>query len=142
MRFKQGTEKGERARPPASPSILSSDLRIEGDIVSQGELHISGSVKGDVVARELTLAEGGSVTGAVEADIAVIAGNLAGRLTATSVVLERTARVEAEVTHVSLTIEPGAAFEGISRRASTVEAADDVVRKPLLDGCLSGRRSV
>jgi cytoskeletal protein CcmA (bactofilin family) len=131
MWFKQGTKQGEQ--PPsrrAAPSILSSDLRIDGNIVSQGELHIGGSVKGDVAARDLRLSEGGSVTGTIEADIAVIAGNLAGRLTATAVVLERTAHLAAEVTHVSLTIEPGATFEGVSRRVDTVEA---VIHTPRLN---------
>jgi cytoskeletal protein CcmA (bactofilin family) len=138
MWFKQThVDEGERHGPPtrpAAPSILSSDLKIEGDIVSQGELHISGSIKGDVVARKLTLGEGGSITGAVEADMAVIAGNLAGRLTATSVVLARSARVIADVTHVSLSIEQGAVFEGFSRRVDTIEAVtDDTIRTPRLN---------
>ena len=115
------------------PSILGSDLEIEGDIVSLGQLHISGSVRGDVVARDLTLGEGGSVTGDVSADIAIIAGNVAGRLTAAAVVLKPTARLAADVTHVSLTMEPGAAFEGISHRVTAVEGAEDsAVRKLLL----------
>jgi hypothetical protein len=45
MWFKQGTEQSERRGPPsrpAAPSILSEDLKIEGDVVSQGELHVSG----------------------------------------------------------------------------------------------------
>ena len=138
MWFKQtGIEQGERQGPPsrpAAPSILSSDLKIEGDIVSQGEVHISGSVKGDVVARKLTLGEGGAITGTVEADIAIIAGNLAGRLTATSVMLARTARVVADVTHVSLSIEQGAIFEGFSRRVDTIEAVtEETVRTPRLN---------
>jgi cytoskeletal protein CcmA (bactofilin family) len=138
MWFKQAdSEQGERQGPPsrpAAPSILSADLKIEGDIVSQGELHISGSIKGDVVARKLTLGEGGSITGAVEADIAVIAGNLAGRLTATSVILARSARVVADVTHVSLSIEQGAVFEGFSRRVDTIEGvAEETVRTPRLN---------
>jgi cytoskeletal protein CcmA (bactofilin family) len=134
MWFKQaGTEDSER-QSPAAPSILSSDLKIEGDIVSQGELHISGSIKGDVVARKLTLGEGGSITGAVEAEVAVVAGNLAGRLTATSVVLARTARVVADVTHVNLSIEEGAVFEGFSRRVDTIEAVtEETVRTPRLN---------
>lgn len=138
MWFKQtGIEHGDRQGPPSRPaalSILSSDLKIEGDVVSDGEVHISGSVKGDVVARKLTLGEGGSITGTVEADIAVIAGNLAGRLTATSVMLARSARVVADVTHVSLSIEQGAIFEGFSRRVDTIEAVtEDTVRTPRLN---------
>ena len=135
MWFKQAENRpGERpshSSRPAAPSILSSDLKIEGDIVSDGEVHISGAIKGDVVARKLTIGEGGSITGAVEADVAVVSGNLAGRLTATSVVLASTARVVADITHVSLTIEPGAVFEGFSRRVDTIEGVtDDNVRQP------------
>jgi cytoskeletal protein CcmA (bactofilin family) len=138
MWFKQAeTDASDRPSAPsrpAAPSILSSDLRIEGDIVSQGELHVSGAVKGDVVARKLTLGEGGSITGAIEADVAVIAGNLAGKLTATSVVLTRTARVVADVTHVALTIEQGAVFEGFSRRVDAIEAvSEETLRTPRLN---------
>jgi cytoskeletal protein CcmA (bactofilin family) len=134
MRFKRGTDQDERAtRGSVAPSILGSDLTIEGIIVSEGELHICGSVKGEVVARDLTLAIGGSITGTVEADIAIIAGNLVGRLTATSVVLARTARLAADITHVSLTTEPGATFEGVSRHVDAIEAvAGDAVRTPRL----------
>src|SRR5690348_4854453 len=143
MWFKQGNEQDERRGPPsrlAAPSILSEDLKIEGDVVSQGELHISGSIKGDVVARKLTLAEGGSITGAVEADVAVIAGNLAGRLTANSVILARTARVVADVTHVSMSVEEGAVFEGFSRRVDTIEAVtDEAIRPPRLAAPASPR---
>jgi cytoskeletal protein CcmA (bactofilin family) len=136
MWFKQATDGNDgEQRPsqpsrPAAPSILSSDLKIEGDIVSQGEVHISGAIKGDIVARKLTLGEGGSITGSIEAEIAIIAGNLAGRLTATSVILARSARVVADVTHVSLTIEPGAVFEGFSRRVDTIESVTDEIRPP------------
>lgn len=116
---------------PATPSILSSDLKIEGDIVSDGEVHVSGAVKGDVVARKLTIGEGGSVTGTVEADVAVVSGNLAGRLTATTVALTRTARVVADITHVSMTVESGAVFEGFSRRVDTIEGiTEDHARQP------------
>lgn len=130
--MRQKHEKDDRRNPPASPSILMSDLSIEGDIVSEGEVHISGSVKGEVVARDLTLNEGGSVTGVVRAESAIIAGNLVGRLTAASVLLKSSACVEADMTHVSLTLEPGAAFDGTSRRVKSTEPeAEDIDRKLL-----------
>ena len=110
----------EQKRAESGPSILSDDLTIEGDVVSEGEVHINGTVKGDVRARKLTLGEDGAITGAVEVDGAVIGGKLAGRLTATSVVLASTARVTADITHVSLAIAPEAVFEGFSRRVDTI----------------------
>jgi cytoskeletal protein CcmA (bactofilin family) len=126
MLFRNGTDQRPGSSTTSSaPSILSNDLTIEGDIVSEGEVHINGVVKGDVTARKLTLGEGGAITGAVEVDDAVIAGKLGGRLTATSVVLLSTARVAADITHVSLAIAPEAVFEGFSRRVDTISAAKD-----------------
>ncbi len=122
-------------RRPAVLSVLSGDVEVEGNIVTEGDLHIGGAVEGDVAARKLTLGESGSITGSVKANVAVIAGRIAGRLTAKSVTLASTARVVAEVTQVSLVIEQGAVFEGYSRRVETMDAAtDDKVRPPRLKG--------
>ncbi len=108
---------------PAAPSILSLDLQVTGDIVTTGELHIAGSVKGDITAKKVTIGEGGSVTGAIEAESAFVAGALSGRLTATTVVLAGGARVDAEITHVALTIDSGAVFQGHSRRVDSIDKA-------------------
>jgi cytoskeletal protein CcmA (bactofilin family) len=125
MLFKNGSQQAKHpaARSMSSaPSILSDDLTIEGDIVSEGEVHINGVVKGDVTARTLTFGTDGAITGTIEVADAVIGGKLAGRLTATSVVLLSTARVSADITHVSLAIAPEAVFEGFSRRIDTIDA--------------------
>ena len=125
-------ERSGKSGQTAGLSVLSSDLRVEGDIVSEGDLHISGSVTGDVVARRLTLDEGASITGSVKADVAVIGGKLAGQLTATSVTLGSTAHIAADVTHVSLVVEEGAVFQGHSRHLEKIEAAaDDKLQSPL-----------
>ncbi len=108
----------------AAPSILSLDLEVTGDIVTTGEVHVSGTVKGDVMARKLTIGEGGSVTGTIEVETALVAGVLTGRLTASSVTLAPTARVVADITHVSLTIDQGAVFEGYSRRVDSIDHAE------------------
>ena len=106
-----------------APSILSLDLEVTGDIVTSGELHVAGSVKGDITAKKVTIGEGGSVTGAIEAEAAFVAGAMSGRLTASTVVLARSAHVEAEITHVSLTIDQGAVFQGHSRRVDSIDKA-------------------
>jgi cytoskeletal protein CcmA (bactofilin family) len=121
MWVKKATGHGKRA--DSAPSILSEDLTIEGDIVSEGEVHINGIVKGDITARKLTLGKDGAITGAVDADDAIIGGKLGGRLSAKAVVLLSTARVSADITHVSLSIAPEAVFEGFSRRVDMIGAA-------------------
>lgn len=125
----------EPSGKPAVPSILSLDLQVTGDIVTAGELHVSGSVKGDITAKKVTISEGGSVTGTVDAESAFVAGTLSGHLTASSVILAATARVTAEITHVGLTIEQGAVFEGHSRRVTSIDKG-----KPATPLALAGPR--
>jgi cytoskeletal protein CcmA (bactofilin family) len=103
------------------PSILSAGFKCEGDIVSDGEVHIIGSHTGNLTVHKLTLGEGGSIIGTVEAEAAVINGNLSGRLSAVSVVLGPTASVTADIVYVSMRMEPGAIYEGYSRRVDSIE---------------------
>ena len=124
--FKSSGTKTERSASgfggrDAAPSILSADLKITGDVVGGGELVVAGQVHGDIVAKKITIAEGGSVTGAVESDSAMVAGTLTGQLKASAVTLASTAKVVADITHVSLTIESGAVFEGYSRRVDNID---------------------
>jgi cytoskeletal protein CcmA (bactofilin family) len=104
------------------PSILSPGFKSEGDIVSDGEVHILGSHSGNLVVHKLTLGEGGSITGTIEAESALINGNLSGRLTAVSVALGPTASVTADIVYVSMKMEPGAIYEGYSRRVESMES--------------------
>ena len=124
--FKSSGTKTERSGSgfggrDAAPSILSADLKITGDVVGGGELVVAGQVHGDIVAKKITIAEGGSVTGAVESDTAMVAGTLTGQLKASAVTLASTAKVVADITHVSLMIESGAVFEGYSRRVDSID---------------------
>jgi cytoskeletal protein CcmA (bactofilin family) len=104
----------------AAPSILSEGVKVDGDFITEGDLYVGGSVKGRVVARKLTIAENASVDGIVEVDTAIVAGKLSGKVAAVTVSLKRTAHVTAEITHVSLTIEPGSCFEGFSRHVDSI----------------------
>jgi len=103
------------------PSILSEGFRVEGDIACSGEIHIAGSVSGNLTAGKLTIGESGSVNGTVESETAIINGALSGRLVAVNVVLGRASHVTADIVYCSMRIEPGAVFEGYSRRVERDE---------------------
>ena len=128
----------------AAPSILSLDLQVTGNIVTSGEVHVSGSVKGDVIAKKVTIDETGLVTGDIEAESALVAGTLTGRLTASSVMLAATARVVADITHVALTIEQGAVFDGHSRHVDSFDNAKSAAplspgQRPAISATVRGR---
>ncbi len=94
------------------PSIISPDLEIVGDLKSDGEIQIDGTVKGDIKGHMLTVGEQGKVNGSTVAETVRIFGTVNGRVQAKTVRLDKSARVTADITHESLTIEAGAYFEG------------------------------
>ena len=98
--------------PNCVPSIISPDLKIVGDLKSDGEIQIDGAVKGDIKAAMLTVGEQGKIDGSTVAETVRIFGTVNGRVQAKTVHLEKSARVMAEITHETLTIETGAYFEG------------------------------
>jgi len=104
-------------------SLLGADLRVNGDITSDGEVYVLGVLTGTLRARNLTLGKGGTIEGTVEAESVVINGNLSGSLSGGSVWLGATARVSADITYVSMKLETGAVCDGRVRHVGTFEAS-------------------
>lgn len=101
------------------PSIISADLRITGDLVCSGDVQIDGWVEGDIQSRNITIGEGATVQGGLQAESVRICGLVNGEIRADMVVLEKTARVTGDILHKSLAIEQGAYLEGMCRRTDT-----------------------
>ncbi len=97
---------------PGVPSIISADLKIVGDLNSGGDLQIDGAVEGDVTSRALTIGESAVVRGVLMAETVRIYGSVIGEVRANSVILSKTARVEGDIVHQSLTMEAGADLIG------------------------------
>jgi cytoskeletal protein CcmA (bactofilin family) len=112
------------ARPTASTvggntrSILSSDLRIVGEITSTGTVEILGEVEGSIAAHGLIIGGEGSVSGQVTADSVEVKGKLDGRVDSKSFTLRAAAQVAADISYSSLVIESGAQIEGRFTRSN------------------------
>ncbi len=106
---------------PVPPSIISADLRMVGDLLSKGEIHIDGAVEGDIRCQVLVIGQSGAVTGEIIADTVRVHGTLTGQIRSRSVFLAATARVVGDVSHESLAIEPGAFLEGHCGRIDTAK---------------------
>ncbi len=94
------------------PSIINPDLKIVGNLKSDGEIQIDSTVKGDIKAHMLTVGEQGKINGSTVAETVRIFGTVDGRVQAKTVHLDKSAKVTADITHETLTIEAGAYFEG------------------------------
>ncbi len=93
-------------------TIISSDVKIVGNLKSNGEIQIDGTIEGDIDVPLLTVGEQGKVNGSTVAETVRISGTVNGRVQAKTVRLDKSAKVTADITHESLAIEAGAYFEG------------------------------
>jgi len=96
----------------STPSIISSDVTIKGDITTLGEMQLDGIVEGDVQCASLTIGEQGSVQGVVSADEVIVKGMVTGQIKGRNIRLEKTAKVKGDLFHEILSIEAGALVEG------------------------------
>ncbi len=103
-----------------TPSILSRDLVVTGEISTDGDVQIEGRLEGNIKATTLTIGEEGIVNGNIMAGKVLIRGKVTGKIDATTVELSETANVLADIVQDQLTIANGAFFDGnCSRKSKT-----------------------
>lgn len=105
-----------RASGSTVPSLISADLKVVGNLESDGDLQIDGKVKGDIKSRSVTVGESAFVTGSITADTMRISGAIDGTISGTSVTIAKSGKVKGDIVHQTLSIEAGATIEGQIRR--------------------------
>jgi cytoskeletal protein CcmA (bactofilin family) len=96
----------------ATFSVIGADVTIKGDIMASADLHIDGTIEGDIRCASLVQGEGSAIHGAVTAESARLAGKVTGSITARELVILKSARIEGDVHYDALTIEQGAQVDG------------------------------
>ena len=107
---------GDAAANRSVPSIISTNLNVIGNLKTEGEIQVDGTVEGDVTGRKLVIGERARVVGEIVADDVVVHGNTEGRIRARRVQLAKTSKVIGDILHESLSIESGAYVEGQLKR--------------------------
>ncbi|MEO0467316.1 MAG: polymer-forming cytoskeletal protein [Pseudomonadota bacterium] len=102
----------------AAASIICSDMKINGSVTSEGALQVDGAVEGDVSAQDIVIGASGVITGEVKAEVITVKGTIRGSIRGRKVELETGAKVEGDILHTSLSIQPNAVFEGQVKHAT------------------------
>lgn len=118
------TQKQGRPVKPAIPSIISVDLKMTGDLHSDGEIQVDGTVVGDIRTKTLLIGKTAKIKGEIFADNVRIHGTVNGQIKARSVILAKTAHVTGDILHEDLSIETGAFLEGLCNRMTGSQLAD------------------
>ena len=100
----------------AAPSIISRNLRIVGDLQSDGEIHVDGTVEGDIRCKILLVGDSATIRGEIISTSVNVHGTVDGQIKSNSVNLAKSAHVTGDILHESLAIENGAFLEGHCKR--------------------------
>lgn len=96
----------------ATFSVLGADVVVKGDLSASADLHVDGSIEGDITCASLVQGEKSVVTGAIKAQSARLSGTVRGSIEAGELVILKTARIHGDVCYDALTIEQGAQVDG------------------------------
>jgi len=98
------------------PSVISAGLTITGNLQSNSDVVIAGTVEGDITSRSLTVCEGAKVKGTIECSAVQLQGKVDGQVNASSVSVTRTGNISGDIIYETLSIDEGAVVEGQLRR--------------------------
>ena len=107
------------------PSLITQDVNILGNIVSDGNVDFDGAINGNIRCHTLTIRANGSVKGEITADNVFVYGKVKGLIRAKNVHLYATCKVEGIIMHETIAIEDGAFVDGKFKRTDKPESDDE-----------------
>lgn len=95
-------------------TVVGPSVKIQGDLNSEGNIRIEGSVAGKVkTTQSVLIGEAAKLTADVNAGSAIVGGEIQGNMKISgNLVLQKTARVNGDITCAILRVEDGAQFTG------------------------------
>ena len=112
----KGTSMSVTSSGKGMPSIISQNFRVVGNVTSEGDVQLDGTVDGNLKAKSLVIGQSGAIRGEVKADKVQIQGTITGPIRGRTVEIAKTAKVTGDVYYESLTVETGAVIDGACKR--------------------------
>ena len=100
-------------------SYIGETMQLEGDLRTSGSIDVAGLINGNIFVSEMTVAETGSIRGSIEATAIEINGHVAGKISADTVIVGKTAVIKGDIFFKNtLKTEEGADIDGYIKRAN------------------------
>ena len=96
----------------SSPSFISSDMKIDGHITSEGTIFISGTVLGNVKAKSLTLETTGKISGNINSKETELLGNHKGNILSEKISILAGSKTRGNIKCEELVVEHDANLTG------------------------------
>lgn len=97
-----------------SVNIIGAGTNIEGEVKSDGDIRIDGTIKGIVTSRaKVVIGATGSVEGNIYCENADVSGEIKGNIQVAELLfLKKSARLQGDIVTSKLVVENGAVFNG------------------------------
>ena len=99
-----------------SESVIADDLHIKGELTTNGDVELKGTIEGEITCRTLMISEEARIEGSAAAEKVVVRGSVEGTISGNRVTLTSSAKVKGELICKALSIDEEAYFDGRSQR--------------------------
>ncbi len=109
-----------------APSIIAPAHTVAGNLDCDGDIHIDGTVHGDIRCFHLTVGANGCVNGNISASFVQVFGAVDGSIHAKEALISKESQVSGDVIHEKLVVEKGAVVYGFFRSVKDVDVSGTV----------------
>lgn len=129
--FTNNKEVMKKTENTSAINMIGYGTVINGDIQSQGDIRVDGTLKGSVSTEgKVVLGKEGVIEGGVVCKNADISGSLKAKITVSELLsLKSTAKLNGDIVTNRLSIEPGASFSGSCSMGAIIKDIKDVRKK-------------
>ena len=115
----------------APETVVGASVKIEGDLVSEGDIRVEGLVSGKIkTTKNLYVGPMAKIEADVEAGNAVVAGSVKGDIkTKESLLIQETGKISGSITCARLSIAEGANFSGTCAMPETADSREPEVEE-------------
>ncbi|MGD8523293.1 MAG: polymer-forming cytoskeletal protein [Desulfobacterales bacterium] len=115
----------QKDKTTASTSLLSTKVKIEGEIHGEENLHVDGQIKGSIkLIGDILIGHRGIVEAEIEANNIVIQGQVTGNVSARQQLeIQPSGKLIGDCSARSIDIKEGALFEGRSHMTKAAAAS-------------------
>ena len=125
--FTNNNEAVRKTDASSAINMIGSGTVITGDIKSQGDIRVDGSLSGSIETQgKVVVGQGGVVEGDVICKDADVAGVLKAKITVSQLLsLKSSAKLNGDIIANKLSIEPGATFTGSCSMGAVIKDIKD-----------------
>lgn len=108
-------------RPEASGAVstIGPGLRVIGNCITDGAIHVDGLVEGSIKAAEVVVEEGGIVQGDIQTHNLIVAGHVSGNIAARGrAEFKASCHVQGDILSPRIKIEEGGRIDGRLRMSA------------------------